>query len=146
MMPDFDFTFGQRDRALDFMAERTGLGREDLAFDMQTFAAIETATDTIRAVIGVNAVYDRQCRLHIATDGSKRWFRRDGCRQLFHFLFMVLKVQRINCFVSVANRDLQILCIKLGFLPEATIACGAHDGSDAILFRMLWTECHWVEV
>jgi len=144
MMPDFDFTFGQRERALCFMAERTGLGREDLAFDMQTFSAIETATDTIRAVIGVNAVYDRQCRLHIATDGSKRWFRRDGCRSLFNFLFDALDLRRVNCFVSVDSPHLQILCIKLGFRPEATIACGMHDGSDAILFRMLAKECPWI--
>ena len=139
-----DLTFDHSDQLAAFFAPRVGVEAGDLPADMELMGALDSKGQ-IRAVFGYNAHYGHYLTMHIATDGSKAWATRHVLACMFGYPFHAKGVTRINALVPAQNVSVQILCLKLGFRIEATIRCGADDGSDGILFGMLAHECRWLK-
>lgn len=139
-----NLTFEDQDRLADFAAPLMGVQADELPDDMLFMGAVDDA-GKIRAAFGYNAHYGHYLTMHIATDGSKAWATRHVLDCMFGYPFHVRGARRINALVPAHNVPVQILCLKLGFRIEATIRCGADDGSDGILFGMLAEDCRWLK-
>lgn len=132
-------------RLIRWAEPRIGVAPGKMAKDALALGVFDADTGEIAAVILINARYGHFCSMHIASDGGRRWATRRVLRAIFGYAFEFLGHTRINAVVSVNNLAAQIMAMKLGFRPEATIACGADDGGDGILFRMLIGECDWLK-
>lgn len=101
--------------------------------------------DDLLAVILYNAHYGHYLSMHVATSGSRRWLNRSILSMVFGYAFHHRGVFRVNAMVRQDDLKTQMMCLKLGFRIEATIRCGADDGSNGILFGMLKPECPWLK-
>lgn len=99
----------------------------------------------LRAVIVVNSHHGASCRIHIASDGSRKWATRDVLARLAAFIHIGMKVNRIWTVVSVANVPAIITCLKIGFQIQGRVARGADDGSDGIIVSMFADENPWLK-
>jgi RimJ/RimL family protein N-acetyltransferase len=123
---------------------RMGIPEGEMSGDAEALGVIDETTGEIQAVIAFTAHHGHFISAHIASSGGRRWATRPVLRAVFGYAFEFKGVKRMNCLVSVYNTPTQIMCLKLGFRPEATIRCGADDGSDGIVFGMLADECPWL--
>lgn len=96
------------------------------------------------AVILYNAHYGHQMMMHVVSSTNRVWISRRILALVFGYAFKHRGVFRINAIARQADVKTQILCLKLGFRCEATIRCGADDGTNGILFGMLRPECPWI--
>jgi len=136
-------TTADQPRLLRWAEER--FGYDDCHLPPESEAVGVFDGETVAAVIVYNAHYGHYLSMHVATNGSRRWLTRDILAGIFGYAFQFKGATRINAVVSVKNVAIQILCLKLGFRVEATIRCGADDGTDGILFGMLADECPWLK-
>ena len=133
-----------QDRLREWIAPKIGTDLGHLAGDMEVLAVVDEAEpDSPLACIGYNAHFGHYLSMHVASDGNRRWLTRDVLRLIFGYAFDYKGVNRINAVVAQSNIPAQVMCLKLGFRIEATLRCGADDGTDGILFGMLMTECPW---
>jgi RimJ/RimL family protein N-acetyltransferase len=133
-----------QDKLRAWIAPRIGTDLEQMAHDMEVLAVVDEARPVSPlACIGYNAHFGHYLSMHVASDGNRRWLTRDVLRLIFGYAFDYKGVTRINAVVAEANLPAQVMCLKLGFRIEATLRCGADDGTDGILFGMLRTECPW---
>lgn len=137
-------TMEPRDRLQAWAEPIMGIEPGMMPKDTDLVGVMESDTTEVQAVIGYNAHYGQQISMHVASNGQKRWLTRSILRAIFGYAFEFKGVKRVNAVVSVNNLDIQILCLKLGFRIEGTMACGADDGSDGILFAMLAKDCRWI--
>ena len=127
-----------------WIAPRIGTDPALLAEDMEVLAVVDAADpETPLACIGYNAHFGHYLSMHVASDGNRRWLTREVLALIFGYAFEHKGVVRINAIVAQANLPAQVMCLKLGFRIEATLRCGADDGTNGILFGMLITECPW---
>lgn len=100
--------------------------------------------DEIEAVVILNAFYSRQCAMHVASDGQRRWLNRGILRSIFGYVFDFRGLVRAHAVIPTWNRRAIMFIMHLGFLPEGTAKCGADDGSDGVLFGMTRDTCPWL--
>lgn len=98
-----------------------------------------------RAVIIINALYERQCSMHIASDRKARWASSNILGGIFGYVFLVKKIDRVNAIIAQDNMDAQIMALKLGFRFEGNLRRGGLNGTDAILLSMTADQCRWIE-
>lgn len=116
--------------------------------DAQAMAAVDEAPDgsrRFRAAVVATDWKRHECHLHIASDGSRAFARRDLIRVLFRWLFEIKGLRRVTAETQIHNISTQILCLKLGFVFEGRRDSGAVDGSDAIVMGMTAENCRWIE-
>jgi RimJ/RimL family protein N-acetyltransferase len=93
-------------------------------------------------------IYDtfttRQCFMHVASDGAKRWASRRFLFHAFAYPFLTCGLARIAAPISERNTSTVRLAEKLGLTREGVWRKCGPDGEDMILFGMLESECRWL--
>ena len=75
---------------------------------------------------------------------NSRWLTRPILYELFRYPFEDLQCRRICALVDIDNLRARKFDEKLGFVQEAVLK-EAHPGGDVILYRMLKSECRWLD-
>ena len=133
----------KNDDLLLWAAPRIGLHPEEMARDMITMGVRREEGGELLAVIGYNAFYAHYCMMHVITERRRDWATRDVLRDAFGFPFGYMKLKRVNAVIPSANRDAQVLALKLGFSFNGYMPKGSDDETDAILFGMTADSCPW---
>lgn len=72
-----------------------------------------------------------------------KWLNKGFLRTFFHYPFNILNCKRVVSLVDDDNYHALEFNRKLGFVKEAHMK-DAHPNGDAILLRMLKSECRWI--
>ncbi len=99
----------------------------------------------LRAAIVVNSHHGASCRIHIASDGSRKWATRDVLARISAFIHIGMKVNRVWTVVSATNVPAIVAALKIGFQIQGRVARGADDGSDGIIVSMFADENPWLK-
>jgi RimJ/RimL family protein N-acetyltransferase len=83
-------------------------------------------------------------RMHVASDGSRRWLNREFLRFAFWYPFEQLKVNRVHGVVAESNDAARKFDEHLGFVLEHR-APDAHPDGALLFYRMYRHECRWIE-
>lgn len=90
---------------------------------------------------------DRDCLLHIVSDGTRRWLTREFITRALTYPFRQCGNRRVTCLVSENNKESLRFTRKFGgWVEEGRMREAAPDGSDLIMFGMLRRECPWLPV
>lgn len=138
-------TTAQQSRLLRWAQQQ--LDTDGWSDDAYAFGIVEPRAGRLpllRAVMVVNHHVGRSCRVHIATDGSRRWATADVLTRLSAFLHMAHNVDRLWMIVSVFNTKALIAALKIGFQIDGRERCSADDGTDGIVLTMLRHENPWL--
>jgi len=84
------------------------------------------------------------CRISLASDGSKRWLTREFIVRVFAYPFVQMHLNRLTAEIPATNRAAVRLCQHFGFRPEGAKRKACHDGSDELIFGLLREECKWL--
>lgn len=77
---------------------------------------------------------------------DKRWCSRHTLREIFCYPFIQLRLERTQAVCSANNEGVIMFLKRLGFSQEGFHRKAYFDGSDAVSFGMLKSECKWIEV
>lgn len=95
----------------------------------------------------VVVIFDRfdeyNCQMHIASDGTKRWYSRDFVSTCYRYAFNQMKLRRITVVIREDNARSLKACRQLGHVQEGVLKEWFGD-KDGIAMRMLKTECKWL--
>ena len=133
-----------QDKLRAWAAPRLGVEPNELAPDFEFLGIFDGDQTDPAAAVGYNAHFNHYLSIHVVAERGRLWITRSVCALVFGYAFDHKGVTRINAVVPAHNLPVQILCLKLGFRIEATMRCGAEDGTDGILFSMLRHECRWI--
>jgi RimJ/RimL family protein N-acetyltransferase len=83
-------------------------------------------------------------RIHVVSNGSKRWVTREWLHVIFSYAFDQLKVKRITGFTPASN------CAALKFnksvgLVEETRLAGTEPDGDTVVLKMTRADCRWID-
>lgn len=81
----------------------------------------------------------------IASDGSRHWMTPEYLAAIFCYPFQQLGCNRITVFVRTDNKDSQRFVKHLGFKQEGLLRAACTDGTDAIVYGILKSECRFIE-
>lgn len=87
----------------------------------------------------------KNCCIHVASDGSKRWMTKTFLRAAFVYPFVELNCTRITGLVAASNGQAISFDRHLGFKVEGRLRQAHVDGSDVIVFGMLRHECRFLK-
>lgn len=82
-------------------------------------------------------------QMHVASDGSKRWMRREYLWACFDYPFNQAGCKRITGLVGEGNKAAQRFDEHLGFELEARLK-SAHPTGDLLVYVMWKDNCKWV--
>jgi RimJ/RimL family protein N-acetyltransferase len=82
--------------------------------------------------------------MHVASDGTKRWLRREYLRACFDYPFNVAGVRRVTGLVGEGNAEARKFDEHLGFKLE-TVLWGAHPTGNMMVYVMWRDMCRWLE-
>lgn len=100
--------------------------------------------DTLRAVMVVNAVCGGACKVHFASDHTRRWATRNILGGLYGYVFLVKRLTRVQLDIPASRRPALVAAIKMGFRFEGVSRAAAVSGEDTITMAMLAGECPWI--
>jgi RimJ/RimL family protein N-acetyltransferase len=138
-------TVADQEKMLTWAAKM--LGTTGWSADSTAFGIVEPREGQrplLRGVVIANAFFNKSCRIHIASDGSRKWATRDVLTRLSAFLHLQHGVNRIATVIATKNLPAQIAALKIGFQIEGRERSGADDGTDGIRFSMLRDENPWL--
>lgn len=98
-------------------------------------------------VVAVAVFYQftaRDCRISLASDGSKQWLTREFIVRVFAYPFVQMHLKRITAEIPASNGPAVSLCLKFGFRDEGRKRKACADGSDGVILGMLREECKWL--
>jgi len=75
---------------------------------------------------------------------DKRWCNRHTLRKIFCYPFIQLNLERTQAICSADNEGVHVFLEKIGFTREGYHRKAYFDGSDAVSFGMLKSECKWL--
>ena len=108
------------------------------------FTAIGVIKDETTPVAGVVYYAHRWPVIEMACASiDPKWLSRKFLRIFFDYPFNALNCKRIVSLVDVDNAHALEFNRKLGFVREAVLK-DAHPNGDAVLLRMLKSECRWI--
>ncbi|MBO3760350.1 GNAT family protein [Ciceribacter sp. L1K22] len=119
--------------------ERTG----HTYFSDATAIGIKDETG-IRGVTVFDSFTKTGCWVHVASDGSGRWFNRDYITCIFAYPFIQLGYPRISAWVSEKNAASLRFTEHFGWVREGVMRRAGFDGEDIITFGMLRSECRYL--
>lgn len=83
-------------------------------------------------------------RMHVASDGSRRWLNRQFLWFVFFYPFEQLKVKKVIGLVPSSNAPALKFDSHLGFVEEARIT-DAHPDGDIVVMTMNRQQCRWLK-
>ncbi len=112
-------------------------------FDPAQSAWISSVDEEVEAVVVFTRFSPFNCEMSIATNGKKRWARREFIRACYRYPFVQRGLARITVVIEDGNEPSLSLCRKLGHVEEGTLKSwfGPKDG---IVMRMLKSECKYL--
>lgn len=84
-------------------------------------------------------------RMHVASDGTKKWMTREFLAVAFAYPFLQLKVKKILGLVDSMNENALSFDRALGFKTEHVIEDAGKTGSLVIL-SMSRDDCRWLRL
>lgn len=112
-------------RCLPWACERIGIG--SFRSDAQSIG-LERDGELV-AVCVFDTFSERDCSMHIASDGSKRWMTRAFLIHCFAYPFITCKLPRVSSHIAESNKASIRLNLKLGFRVEGVHPHAAKDGA-----------------
>lgn len=85
---------------------------------------------------------NRTIEMWAAGDGN--WLTRGALRQFFSYPFEELGVHRVSLLVERTNKQSQRFVERLGFIKEGACKDLFGPGRTVLVYRMLKTECRWL--
>lgn len=98
----------------------------------------------LRAATLFNGYTRQNICMHVVSDGSKRWMRREYLKFCFRYPFIQLGVKRITGMVEASNLEARRFDEHLGFRLE-TVLPDAGDEGDLCVYVMYRHECRFLE-
>lgn len=132
--------YGDDARVCHWASERIGLG-DHWPSDTVTIALEEGGRLVVAALFNHFELSD--CHIHVASDGSRNWARRDVLAAVFAFPFRQIGCSRITAPIASRNKASLIMAIKLGFVPEGRKERALGD-DDLSLLVMFNERCPWL--
>ena len=102
-----------------------------------------THDDVLVAGVAYNEYNGANIQMHVASDGTKLWMRREFLWACFDYPFNQAKVRRVTGVVSEGNKSAQKFNEHLGFKLEARLK-DAHPTGDLLVYVMWKDNCKWV--
>ena len=135
-----ELVYGEHERVTNWMAEKIGIDgfRED---------AVTIAIARDGELVGAAAFdtfSDRECVIHLASDGSKRWISREFIVHVFAYAFHQCYFRRLTAFVSAKNEPSLKIVRQFGFQEEGRARSAGRDGEDVVMFGLLREECRYI--
>lgn len=99
-----------------------------------------TRNDELIAGVMYDHFIGNSIRMHVASDGSKKWLNREFLRVCFDYPFRQLKVKKVLALIDSTNEASLKFSQHLGFVKEATLAeCGRKG--DLVILSMTREQC-----
>lgn len=139
-------TTDHQDRLLAWARKK--LGTDGWTPDAVAYGIIEDregAKPLLRAIIVVNLAMSGSARVHVWSDGSRRWASADVLTRISAYLHYQRGINRLWMVVGAKNLPAIIAALKIGFQIDGRNRCGADDGSDGIVLSMLRDENPWLK-
>jgi L-amino acid N-acyltransferase YncA len=86
----------------------------------------------------------RAVQMHVASDGSRQWMRREFLKTVFDYPFNQLKVNKVIGIVDSTNTDALRFDHHLGFVTEAIIKDAGKHG-DLHILSMTRQQCRFLK-
>lgn len=132
--------YDEQERCLEWAAQRIGLG----CFRADARAIGLERDGQLSAVTVFDTFSPKDCSMHIASDGSRRWLNRAYLTACFAFPFLQCGLRRVTGMVPASNTDALRFDEHLGFRREGYHRCAAADGGDMISLGMLKEFCRYI--
>lgn len=100
----------------------------------------------VLGVVLYDRLTDRDCMIHVASDGSRRWISREMLFWTFWVPFEWYGLARITGIVREDNDEALRFDRSLGFVQEGRVRQAFRGGYDGILFGMLKEECRFLDM
>ena len=100
--------------------------------------------EVLRAVVVYDGFNGHNVWMHIVSDGTRRWLRREYLHAAFDYPLNVLGAKRISGRVNASNAAAIRFDEHLGFSLEARLEKAAGDGGDLLFYRMWREECRFL--
>lgn len=127
---------------VDWVAKNRGYaGGYSLAVGIGVAATPDAST--LRGAVVYHEYSGASVRVHVASDGSRRWVTREWLHVIFMYAFDQLKVKRITGMVPEANTAALNFDKSVGFVEEARMK-DADPGGDVIILKMTRDMCRWI--
>lgn len=97
----------------------------------------------VRCIALLNMFTGHTVRLHIATDGSKRWAHKELFQKFTSVVFDDMNINKMFLHVDVELVQVQIIALRLGWQIEGRARNAASNGNDEITFGMSKTDNPW---
>ena len=135
-----ELVYGENERVTKWMAERIGINsfRDD---------AVSIGIERNGELVGgaaFDTFSDRECVIHLASDGSKRWISREFIVSVFAYAFHQCYFRRLTAFVRASNAPSLKIVQQFGFKEEGRARCAGPDGEDLVMFGLLREECRYI--
>lgn len=141
-------TDGQQEQLLAWAGKRLSAADGEWPDGSLAFGVVEPRDGQkplLRAVLVVNEMFKHGCKVHIASDGSRRWATRDVLMRFSALVHLGMGINRMSIVIAATNVAAQIAALKIGFQVEGRERGGADDGSDGVMFSMLKDENPWLK-
>lgn len=99
----------------------------------------------ILGVVLYDRITDRDCMIHVASNGSRRWISREMLFWTFYVPFVQFSLARVTGIVREDNEDALRFDLNLGFVIEGRVRQIFPGGYDGILLGMLRDECRFLD-
>lgn len=99
----------------------------------------------LRAGVVYNDFNGANLCMHVASDGTKQWMRREYLWTCFDYPFNQAGVKRITGLVGEGNYDARQFDEHLGFKLETRLR-GAHPTGDLLVYVMWRDDCKWLRL
>lgn len=83
------------------------------------------------------------CRIHVASDGSRRWLSRGFLVRVFAYPFLQCGLRRVTALVEEGNLAALKLDLGIGFQVEGRLKDATPEG-DMIVLGMTRARCPWI--
>lgn len=126
-----------------WVVAKLGQNREPLPKPPWAAAAVEQNGKIIAGFVAWRWIEDN-IEISVAAERAA-WCRPLVLRQLFGYLFDVLKCRRVTAFIDRSNSRARRLAEGVGFRHEGTLRQWLPYGSgDACVYGMLREDCRWL--
>jgi len=129
------------DNQVELLAWAAGILNCHFGVDSKAIGVMQSCDISAVVVYEDFTAYD--CRIHVASNGSRRWLSRSFLCEIFHYPFVQCGLRRVTGFVNETNTDALRLDLRIGFKIEGRLRDATPDG-DVLVLGQLRSECPFI--